>query len=172
MIISGKATAQKTQQLAARHPGLVYNLLGGQSAGPTGLVVSQAGFGSYRIEAGNETHQEALRHALLAQFTWALYRGFALTVVPEPAQAAIVALALISLPWFLDPQRRYDLFTLRGYLVVQDWLLALGTVLLALAANVLWFLLLMHTLWVWGGSQVLVHLSASRVRDAQTRAAQ
>ncbi|MCB9420356.1 MAG: aldo/keto reductase [Ardenticatenaceae bacterium] len=64
MIISGKATAQRTQQLAARHPGLVYNPLGGQSAGSTGLVVSQAGFGGYRIEAGNETHQEALRHAL------------------------------------------------------------------------------------------------------------
>ena len=110
---------------------------------------------------------EALRHALMAQLLWALYRGFSLTVVPNPAQAALVALALISLPWFLDRQRRYDLFTWRGYLVVQDWLLALGTVLVALAMNALWFLLLMHVLWVWGGSRVLAHAAASVVRDAQ-----
>lgn len=59
MTISGKATVQGTQQFAARHPGLAFNLLGA-----TGLVVSQAGFGGYRIEADNETHREALAHAL------------------------------------------------------------------------------------------------------------
>lgn len=59
MIISGKATEQGTQQLAARFSGLAFNPLG-----KTELVVSQAGFGGYRIEAGNETHQAALRHAL------------------------------------------------------------------------------------------------------------
>ncbi len=59
MSITGKATPQGTQNYAARHAGLVFNPLG-----DTGLAVSQAGFGGYRIEAGNETHHDALVHAL------------------------------------------------------------------------------------------------------------
>ena len=59
MTISGKATAQCTQQFATRYPGFTFNPLS-----DTGLIVSQTGFGSYRIEAGNDTHSEALAYAL------------------------------------------------------------------------------------------------------------
>jgi hypothetical protein len=101
----------------------------------------------------------ALRQALMSQFLWALYRGFVASLVPNRTQAAVFALALISIPWALDPSRRRDLLSARGYLVVQEWLLALFTVLVSLVANLLWFLILMHTLWVWVGARLLAHLS-------------
>lgn len=59
MVIPGKATPQDTQHYANRHQTTPFNPLS-----DTGLVISQAGFGGYRIEAGNETHHDALAHAL------------------------------------------------------------------------------------------------------------
>jgi hypothetical protein len=114
---------------------------------------------------------EAVRQALLSQFLWAFYRGFAWSVVPDRAQAALLALALISVPWALDPQHRRDLFTSRGYTVVQTWLLALFTVVVSLATNMLWFLVLMHTLWVWSSGRLLSHLSERAAREAGVLAA-
>lgn len=46
---------------AARHTELAYNLLGS-----TGLLVSQAGFGGYRVDISVQTHRQALSHAILS----------------------------------------------------------------------------------------------------------
>ena len=54
-----KTPPHPTQQYGQRHPDLTYVPLS-----DTGLWVSQAGFGSYRTVAGNETHAAALRQAL------------------------------------------------------------------------------------------------------------
>ena len=102
---------------------------------------------------------DALKQALLAQFLWAFYRGFALLVVPHRTQAAFLALALISIPWALDPRHWYDLFSPRGYRVVLEWMLALLTVVVSLVTNQLWFLIGMHVLWVWVSGRLLAHLS-------------
>jgi hypothetical protein len=110
---------------------------------------------------------EALRQALLAQFLWAFYRGYALLLLPNRAQAAMLALALISIPLALHPQHRRDLFSVRGYRVVGEWLLALLTVLVSLATDQLWFLVVMHTLWVWIGGRLLAHLSERLLGEAQ-----
>jgi hypothetical protein len=110
---------------------------------------------------------EALRQALLAQFLWAFYRGFALLLVPNRAQAALSALALISIPLALHPQRRRDLLSSRGYRVVEEWLLALLTVLVSLATRQLWFTIAMHTLWVWVGRRALAHLSERSLGEAE-----
>ena len=58
-VITGKATPQGTGQYANRHQELSYSALG-----ETGLSVSVAGFGSYRIDASSPAHEEALLHAL------------------------------------------------------------------------------------------------------------
>lgn len=58
-MISGYATSSGTSTLAARHPELFYGRLG-----QTGLRVSQAGFGGYRITASIPEHAAALRRAL------------------------------------------------------------------------------------------------------------
>jgi len=110
---------------------------------------------------------EALRQALLAQFLWAFYRGFARLLVPNRAQAALLALALISIPLALHPQHRRDLLSSRGYRVVEEWLLALLTVLVSLATHQLWFLIAMHTLWVWVGRRALAHLSERSLGEAE-----
>lgn len=55
-----KATAQATRDHLAAHASLSPNLLGS-----TGLSVSQAGFGCYRIEPQMPEHGQALRQALL-----------------------------------------------------------------------------------------------------------
>jgi hypothetical protein len=101
----------------------------------------------------------ALRHALLAQFMWAFYRGFAMLLAPQRAQAALLALALISVPWALDPRHWHDLLSTRGCQVVMEWMLALSTVLVSLVTRQLWFLVGMHALWVWVGTRLLAHLS-------------
>lgn len=59
-MITGQATAEATQAYADAHSALTYTALNG-----TGLMVSQAGFGSYRVDVSQETHRQALRHALL-----------------------------------------------------------------------------------------------------------
>ncbi len=59
MIISGRATAEGTRHYSQRHAEMAFNLLG-----DTGLVVSQAGFGGYRVTDENEAHREALAAAL------------------------------------------------------------------------------------------------------------
>ena len=109
---------------------------------------------------------DAVRQALLAQFLWAFYRGFSLLLVPERAQAALLALALISIPWALHPRHRRDLLSTSGYRVVQEWLFALFTVLVSLSTNQLWFLIVMHTLWVWVSGRLLAHLSKSALLEA------
>jgi hypothetical protein len=101
---------------------------------------------------------DALRQAILAQFLWAFYRGFALLVIPDRAQSALFALALISIPWVLSPRYLHDLLSTRGYLYVLEWLLALFTVLVALTTDQLWFLIVLHTLWVWGSGRLLTYL--------------
>jgi hypothetical protein len=111
---------------------------------------------------------DALRQALLAQFLWAFYRGFALLLVPDRVQAGLLALALISIPWALNPRHWHDLLSTRGYLVVQEWLLALFTVLVSFATNLLWILIPMHMVWVWVSGRLLAHLSARSAQEART----
>jgi len=53
------ATAEATRAWLEAHPARVL-----QPLGPTGLVVTQAGFGGYRVADGVGGHQKALRHAL------------------------------------------------------------------------------------------------------------
>jgi aryl-alcohol dehydrogenase-like predicted oxidoreductase len=57
--LQGKATAEQTARWTARFPELAHQLLLG-----TGLTVSSAGFGSYRVDAGADAHREALRYSL------------------------------------------------------------------------------------------------------------
>ena len=59
MTISGKATAEGTAVYAAVHPNLSYVPLSN-----TGLQISQAGFGGYRINLDNGWQEQALRFAL------------------------------------------------------------------------------------------------------------
>jgi aryl-alcohol dehydrogenase-like predicted oxidoreductase len=59
-MINGFATPEATQQLAEARSPLAYTNLG-----TTGLTVSQAGFGGYRIADGNPAHAQALTKALL-----------------------------------------------------------------------------------------------------------
>lgn len=56
-----RATIEATEAYHANHPGL-----GATQLGRTGLRVSAAGFGSYRVSLGVEAHRLALRHALLS----------------------------------------------------------------------------------------------------------
>jgi hypothetical protein len=110
---------------------------------------------------------EALRGALFLQLLWALYRGFAMVLIANRVYAAFASLALVSISWMLDPRRWRDLFTPRGYLVVQDWLFALLTVFVSLTTQALWFLILVHALWRWVSGRVLAHLSASHGQGAR-----
>ena len=57
--ITGRATPQGTGRYADRHQELSYAALGA-----TGLSVSAAGFGSYRIDASSSAHEQALLYAL------------------------------------------------------------------------------------------------------------
>jgi hypothetical protein len=100
-----------------------------------------------------------VREAVFLQMLWALYRSLASTLVPRPLHAAFLSLALISLAWLLNPRRRHDLFTARGYAVVRDWLLALMTVLAAPRVGSLWLLMLMHALWLWASDRVWTRFS-------------
>jgi len=59
-VIKGYATPEATAAYAKRHAPLTYGNLG-----RTGLLVSQAGFGCYRVDVSVETHRRALRQALL-----------------------------------------------------------------------------------------------------------
>jgi hypothetical protein len=103
----------------------------------------------------------ALREALYLQLLWALYRGVANLLTDDRLWAAFISLALISLPWILDPRRRRDLLGARGYLVVQAWLFALATAFLSITIQALWFLVAMHTLWIWFSGQALAHFSGA-----------
>ena len=55
------ATDEATASHTIRFPDLYFSVLG-----RTGLHVSGAGFGGYRISTGVETHRRALEHALLS----------------------------------------------------------------------------------------------------------
>ncbi|WP_170291724.1 aldo/keto reductase [Heliobacterium mobile] len=57
----GAATSEGTSRYAHRHPSLTYRTLGA-----TGLLVSEAGVGAYRIDNSDEEHKKALYKALLS----------------------------------------------------------------------------------------------------------
>jgi aryl-alcohol dehydrogenase-like predicted oxidoreductase len=59
-VIKGYATPEGTMAYAVRHPELIYGDLG-----RTARLVSQAGFGCYRVDVSVETHRRALTKALL-----------------------------------------------------------------------------------------------------------
>ncbi|MBL7202581.1 MAG: hypothetical protein ISS56_20800 [Anaerolineae bacterium] len=101
----------------------------------------------------------ALREAILVQMLWALYRGFVATLTTDPVSVALVSLALITLGWTLNPWRRHLLFTSRGVLVVRDWICALFTAFSSLMIHALWWMIVMHTLWIWVSGRVLARLS-------------
>ena len=105
------------------------------------------------------------------QFLWAFYRGFALLLVPHRAQAALLGLALISIPWVLDPRHGHELLSPRGYQVVLKWMLVFLTVVVSLTTYQLWFLIGMHALWVWISGRVLAHLSERALEKAALRSA-
>jgi aryl-alcohol dehydrogenase-like predicted oxidoreductase len=58
-MISGYATPAGTQKLSEQLPRMTFNRLG-----TTGLLVSRAGFGCYRVNSGVTAHAEALKQAL------------------------------------------------------------------------------------------------------------
>jgi aryl-alcohol dehydrogenase-like predicted oxidoreductase len=60
IVIKGYGTPEGTASYAERHAPLTYGDLGG-----TGLLVSQAGFGCYRVDVSVEAHDRALTKALL-----------------------------------------------------------------------------------------------------------
>ena len=80
-------------------------------------------------------------------------------LVARPLYASYLALALITLSWLLNPWRRHDLFTVRGYVVVRDWMFALMTSLAAPRVSSLWLLMLTHTLWLWASDRVWARFS-------------
>lgn len=59
-MVSGKATEQATKNNLTKFSAISYKSLGG-----TGLFVSQAGFGCYRIDNASEKHKVALQKALI-----------------------------------------------------------------------------------------------------------
>jgi aryl-alcohol dehydrogenase-like predicted oxidoreductase len=59
MALAGKATTAGTQAYRSRFPALAAATLG-----PTGLQVSQAGFGGYRIDTSDDEHRLSLQRAL------------------------------------------------------------------------------------------------------------
>jgi hypothetical protein len=111
----------------------------------------------------------ALWEAVLMQLHWAFYRGFLIALIPDRTTASFASLALVALCWLSSPQRRHDLFTLRGYLVVQDWMCALLTAFLALTTQALWLLVLMHALWLWVGGRVLAHFLRASANPIDSR---
>lgn len=60
-MLPGYATLEGTQAYAQDHPEIDYRPLD-----ETGLLVSPAGFGGYRVDVSRDDHGEALRHALLS----------------------------------------------------------------------------------------------------------
>lgn len=58
-MVSGKATEQATNNYSTKFNNIRFKSLGG-----TGLIVSQAGFGSYRIDSRSQKHRLALQKAL------------------------------------------------------------------------------------------------------------
>jgi len=59
-MLTGHATVEGTQAYAHDHPEIAYRPLD-----ETGLLVSPAGFGGYRVDVSIGDHHQALRHALL-----------------------------------------------------------------------------------------------------------
>jgi hypothetical protein len=112
---------------------------------------------------------EALLRALYMQLTWALYRAFAATLSDDRFVVASISLVLIAAAWISSPRRRRELLSTRGYLVVLDWLCALFTAFLSALVPALWFLVTMHTLWVWSSGQLLAHLSQASASAAVSR---
>lgn len=111
----------------------------------------------------------ALREALYLQFLWALYRGVAILFTGDRLGAAYISLALIVVSWAFDPRRRRDLSSPSGYLVVQDWLSALFSAFLSLTVQALWFLVVLHTLWIWFSGQVLAHFARAGTYQVVSR---
>ena len=61
-MIRGYATIDATAEYADHHSRVSYGLIG-----RTGLTVSQAGFGGYRISTGVSHHEQALRSAICSE---------------------------------------------------------------------------------------------------------
>jgi hypothetical protein len=102
----------------------------------------------------------ALREAVFMQLFWAFYRGFVATLTSDRTVIAFGGLALVAFAWLWSPRRRQDLFTPRGYLVVQDWMCALFTAFMSLTVQALWLLIVVHVLWLWVGGRVLSRFGA------------
>jgi len=115
---------------------------------------------------------KALREAVFLQVNWALYRLFASTLTAEPRYAAFITIVLVSFSWLLNPQRRHDLFTCRGYAVVQDWMFVLLTVLFAPKIVSLWLLMLMHGAWLWTSNRVWRRFSVHLPKQTDFRSCQ
>ncbi len=60
MVLKGSASINSTKKLSEEHKDFKYNPLG-----KTGLFVSEAGFGCYRIDIRSQINREALKRALL-----------------------------------------------------------------------------------------------------------
>jgi hypothetical protein len=113
----------------------------------------------------------ALGEAVLFQVYWAFLRGVVGLYTGDPAYLALTAFLLAVLPWVLDPWRRQQLATARGYRVVQDVLAALCTAVLVYSADVLWLLILVHALGTWIGGRIIARLGALRPAPASQPAA-
>jgi hypothetical protein len=111
-----------------------------------------------------------LREALFAQLLWALYRGCVVQWTSRGIYVAFVSLALITLPWLLNPQRRQGLYTTdRAHVVVRDWMCALFTAFASLIIPSLWVLVLGHVLWIWTSGRTLAHFAQVPLRMTLSR---
>ena len=106
----------------------------------------------------------ALREAVYMQLHWAFYRGAVATLTDDRTIIAFASLGLVAFSWVLSSQRRHDLLTPRGYLVVQDWMCALLTTFVLLSIQALWLLILFHSLWLWVGGRALARFAAQAER--------
>jgi hypothetical protein len=93
------------------------------------------------------------------QMHWAFYRGAVATLTRDRTAIHFASLGLVALSWVLSPQRRHDLFTARGYLVVQDWMCALLATFVLLSIQALWLLIVLHALWLWVGGRALARFA-------------
>jgi hypothetical protein len=109
---------------------------------------------------------KALREAFFLQVLWAFYRSFVSTLTLDGIYVAFSGLALVAVSWLFDPLRRSGAYSAyRGYVVAQDWMFALFTALMAIEIDSLWLLVLMHSVWLWAGDQVLRSVSRFPARS-------
>jgi hypothetical protein len=107
----------------------------------------------------------AVWEGVLLQVQWAFYRGVVSQFTMDSNYVALSTLLLIVVPWLLDPRRRHDLYTPRGYRVIQDWMCALLGSLIAVRFEMVWPLVLSHALWLWAGGRVLARFGRKGTRS-------